>query len=457
MEETFKKLTNEIKSLLEANLATQGVKDALEKTKGAQDSGNFEVVISTADIDRQGESIDQNGWQLDYYNQNPIVLWAHDYSALPIAVTDEIKMENGQLVAKGRFAPEEANPFAQQVRRLYDLKIVRATSVGFIAKESNGKIISKAELLEFSFVPVPANPFALSLSKAQQLGFDIPMLQMKGVEFKADPKEGDMCTMDDGSEGMMAPDANGNMVCMSKPAEKVETTDNYVRIPVKDAANYDQDSIRTIDISKDEGIKALSACPKGKFSNGTCSVGVEIITYLFDSTKWTEKTAQDWVDQHKSEEFNPADTEKNPPPADDDQQADEALLAAVGQILDKSKEDVLAAITAEDTNEPAQNMQKGQKVGRVLSEKTKTAITKAIDASKACTAALEELLIAVEPQSGKGEERQNGGALKQRSGSAGSNVEVLEAWLHSQQVLRAVNNATAHALEKFNKKTGCKK
>ncbi|GIW70330.1 MAG: hypothetical protein KatS3mg101_1077 [Patescibacteria group bacterium] len=188
MEEILKKLTKEIKQEIKKHLQTKEMQDFIEQTKAAEDSGSFEVIISTADIDRQGESIDQNGWDLSFYKLNPVVLWAHDYYSLPIGITTDIKIEDGKLIAKGIFAPAEANPFAQQVRRLYDLKIVRATSVGFIPLETDGKIIKKAELLEFSFVPVPANPFALSLSKAQELGLDLPMLATKGMQFKIESK-----------------------------------------------------------------------------------------------------------------------------------------------------------------------------------------------------------------------------------------------------------------------------
>lgn len=191
---TYKKLSEEIKSALVEHLQSKEVQEFIEKTKAATDSGGFEVVISTADIDRQGESIDQAGWKFDLYKQNPIVLWAHDYSMLPIGVTDSIEIIDGKTVAKGRFAPEEANPFAQQVRRLYDLKIIRATSVGFIARNMEGNKITDAELLEFSFVPVPANPYALSLAKAQELGLDTAMLSTKGIEFTEEEKTEDLKT-----------------------------------------------------------------------------------------------------------------------------------------------------------------------------------------------------------------------------------------------------------------------
>lgn len=69
------------------------------------------------------------------------------------------------MIVEGVFAGTEK---AQVVRQLYDEGIMKTVSVGFIPRErdaKNSKIITKAELLELSFVPVPANPNALSLQK----------------------------------------------------------------------------------------------------------------------------------------------------------------------------------------------------------------------------------------------------------------------------------------------------
>lgn len=206
-------------------IQSKEIQDVIEKTKAAEDSGTFEVVISTADQDRQGEIIDQNGWDFTNYKLNPVVLWAHNYCDLPIGVTDELFINSeGQTVAKGRFAPEDANPFAQQVRRLYDAKIVKTASVGFIAREMDGNMITKAELLEFSFVPVPANPMALSLAK--ELNLDATELMTKGIFIKAEPQEGDLCVMDDGTDGVMLPDKDGVLVCTVKTEKANEPAIN---------------------------------------------------------------------------------------------------------------------------------------------------------------------------------------------------------------------------------------
>ena len=263
MNETLKKFSEEAKATLVAALSTTEMAAFVAKTKASDDSGRFRVVISTADLDRQGEIVDQNGWDLNNYQQNPVVLWGHDYYALPIGVCDKIGMEdigNGRrgLVAEGKFAPMDANPFAQQVRKLYDAGIVRTTSVGFIVGEMQGNTVTKAELLEFSFVPVPANPYALSLSQVKELGLDTAMLAMKGlkIEEKAEPpKEGDTCTLDGGEEGVMQSDGNGALVCMPKPKSAEQTTEETEE---KDVASPTLSAKAQAGIN--QAIDALKAC-----------------------------------------------------------------------------------------------------------------------------------------------------------------------------------------------------
>jgi len=116
------------------------------------------------------------GWDIENFLKNPVVLWAHNYSELPIAIAEKVeKIQEGLKIAL-RFASEKANPKAQQVRLLVEEGIQKAVSVGFIPHErdeSDEKIITKAELLELSFVPVPANPNALALAKAKGIDSDM--------------------------------------------------------------------------------------------------------------------------------------------------------------------------------------------------------------------------------------------------------------------------------------------
>lgn len=126
--------------------------------------GKYRVLASTSAIDRQGDSIDQAGWDISNFKLNPVMPWAHDYSLLPIAKVTKIEITKRGLEAEFEFAPAEGNPMAQQVKTLYEGGFLSAVSVGFIPKERKGQVITKSELLEISFVPVPANQEALRLA-----------------------------------------------------------------------------------------------------------------------------------------------------------------------------------------------------------------------------------------------------------------------------------------------------
>src|SRR5277367_75797 len=197
------KLTEEVAADIRARVKALDF-GAIEKIKKAKDdNGTFDVIISTEDLDRAGEIVRQNGWEMANYKNNPIVLWGHDYYSLPIGVCLETYKTEVHGVpatgAKGVFYPSEINPLAQQVRRMYEFGVKNnigvgcTTSVGFIPKEfdeDNQRIITRAELLEFSFVPVPANQGvgpaqgrAFTFEEARTLGLYMSGLRAKGVPF----------------------------------------------------------------------------------------------------------------------------------------------------------------------------------------------------------------------------------------------------------------------------------
>jgi hypothetical protein len=178
--DAVKKVSTEAAAAFSKWLEAPETKAALEATRSAgDDSGSFEVVITTENVDRYGEVIKLDGWELENYMNNPVVLLSHDSSQPPIGIATGVVSRDGKMIATGKFAPASANPVAQQIRQLYDLGIMRATSVGFIEKEREGNLITKAELLEFSFVSIPANPFALSTMVKS--GISIDGLVTKGL------------------------------------------------------------------------------------------------------------------------------------------------------------------------------------------------------------------------------------------------------------------------------------
>lgn len=143
------------------------------------EDGSQDIVISTDAVDRDGDVIEVDGWELENYLNNPVVLFAHNYSSVPIGRTLDLRREPGALVARFAFR-EAANEFdpVLPVRAAWDQGILRAASVGFKPLEFEPlepaedeedallwfwgpKRFKKQELLEWSVVPVPANQDAL--------------------------------------------------------------------------------------------------------------------------------------------------------------------------------------------------------------------------------------------------------------------------------------------------------
>lgn len=183
MNEELKKLLNDWKAkaktgeMLKAKFCGIHTKDLGE--------GRIEAVVATSSLDRHGEFLDIAGVDTTKYfntklanNGNPVVLWAHDYQALPVAKAIGLrKTADGQMVATMEFAINE-DEFAHKVYKMLKGGFLNAFSIGFIptdVAEKDGHVVwTKSQMLEFSVVPVPANEEALQVAKS--LG-----LKMKGA------------------------------------------------------------------------------------------------------------------------------------------------------------------------------------------------------------------------------------------------------------------------------------
>jgi len=127
--------------------------------------------ISTKSVDRDGDRI--QFWRLDEYRRNPVVLYAHDNRDLPIARAVSVQERGNRLLSTAEFA---TSAFASTVLDLVDEGMLNAASIGFIPREpiernQHGGFDMGAELLEWSVVPVPANPGAL-VERAKRAGID---------------------------------------------------------------------------------------------------------------------------------------------------------------------------------------------------------------------------------------------------------------------------------------------
>ena len=90
--------------------------------------------ISTASIDRDRDRVIQEGWDLQAYLTNPVVLWGHNSDFLPIGKTVKIGVEDGALKAIVEYVPAdmpEVGPLAEAVHRMCASGFLSASSVGF--------------------------------------------------------------------------------------------------------------------------------------------------------------------------------------------------------------------------------------------------------------------------------------------------------------------------------------
>jgi len=130
----------------------------------------IEGVASDETLDRAGDVILADAWQLDNFQKNPVLLWAHDYKTPPIGKVENIWVEDGKLRFRATFADTD---FAREIGKLYADGYLNTFSVGFLPveytpnKETGGYIYKKVELLEISAVPVPANPNAVAVLRAK--------------------------------------------------------------------------------------------------------------------------------------------------------------------------------------------------------------------------------------------------------------------------------------------------
>jgi HK97 family phage prohead protease len=181
----FKKYSKDVLEELKSEIDLEAIKNISEKQ--AEENGTFEVIVATNDTDRHGETINIEGVDISNYKKNPIVLFSHNWHELPIGKATSIEKRDGQIVAKGVFAPESANPMAQKVRKMHDSGMIKTVSIGLFVEEfdRDEREIKESEMVEFSFVPIPANPEAMVM--AEEKGMEPKELIEDGL---IDTKEG---------------------------------------------------------------------------------------------------------------------------------------------------------------------------------------------------------------------------------------------------------------------------
>ena len=131
------------------------------------------TVCSTGGVDRRGDIVVQSGIDTkSFMRAGGTVLWGHDPDK-PIAKALSIGVEGGSLRALVQFPPAGVSAKSDETYGLIKAGIVNATSIGFAPVSSepmeppwNGLKYLAVELMEFSFVSVPAMPEATVIARS---------------------------------------------------------------------------------------------------------------------------------------------------------------------------------------------------------------------------------------------------------------------------------------------------
>jgi HK97 family phage prohead protease len=154
---------------------------AAEIEKDESKARTVQFIASDESVDRYGDIIRADGWDLSNYKKNPVMLFGHNSREPPIGTTEVWVNNKKQLMAKATFLPEGVSAFADEIWRIVDAGALRAMSVGFLPTEAPNLIWKNddeetgivtgfefiaQELLENSVVPVPANPQAIAAARS---------------------------------------------------------------------------------------------------------------------------------------------------------------------------------------------------------------------------------------------------------------------------------------------------
>lgn len=149
----------------------------IRKATSSEVGPDLTFVLSDATVDRYGDVVEPDGWELSNFRKNPIALFNHDSNA-PIGRWEGVRVSGGKLVGKLVLAAEGTSIRIDEIRRLVEQGILRATSVGFMPQEraenksTGGYRFTRQELMETSLVSVPANPNAVQLAKSLHVSDD---------------------------------------------------------------------------------------------------------------------------------------------------------------------------------------------------------------------------------------------------------------------------------------------
>jgi HK97 family phage major capsid protein len=165
--------------------------------KKASDSDPTLFVLSDESVDRHGEVVTVDGWDLKSFHKRPTALLNHNPDAI-IGKWRDVRVEGKRLLGRLVLAEEGTDEVVDKVRKWWDQDLIGSASVGFIDHEREPLTEAadpywgpfrylKQELLEASLVTIPANSNAIAINRSLAPIFRLPagaQAQLFGVSAK---------------------------------------------------------------------------------------------------------------------------------------------------------------------------------------------------------------------------------------------------------------------------------
>lgn len=212
----------------------------IEELNSNDEKLQLKFKITTADVDRDNDTIVLEGWDFTDFKKNPVVLWAHSYSTPPVAKAVNIFRDSMSIDSVAEFTPKEMNPFGYMIYQMYKGGFLSAVSVGFqptdfeLARDREGGMnFTRQSLMEYSTVPVPSNPHALIQARSKGINTE-PLKEWA---------ENILDDWDETGEGLLIPKNTIEEVRKdSDPKQKMSVAVPDSTEPTKEQLNTDEPS-----------------------------------------------------------------------------------------------------------------------------------------------------------------------------------------------------------------------
>jgi HK97 family phage prohead protease len=144
--------------------------ETVHKAGHQSEDSPFTFVLSDESVDRMGDVIRADGWDLSSFRSNPIALFGHQHDKI-VGIWTDVKIVGKKLMGTLKLAAPGTSELVDTTRKLLEQRILKSVSVGFQPieakprKSGEGFDFIKSALHEVSLVAVPANPNALAIAK----------------------------------------------------------------------------------------------------------------------------------------------------------------------------------------------------------------------------------------------------------------------------------------------------